>query len=120
MQFFVQSNIVVVGYDAEMADMSNPRGAIHGESFYVVAESRNGRRWAHYYSFTTTAMRGGEKVAAKANSLRARIERNYAAGVRLDPKYWTEIDPCYGSDAYVQQGIESQRAEMERQEALHP
>lgn len=118
MQFLVVSDILVVGYNPEMADISNPRGEIHGEAFYVVAEAANGRRWAHDHSFITTAMNGDSGCAARAEALRARIADAYGAGRRLDQNRWREIDPCYGSDAYIAQDIEFDRWSREREDEL--
>jgi hypothetical protein len=116
MQFLVVSDIVVVGSNPEMADISNPRGEIHGEAFYVVAEAPTGRRWAHDHSFVTTSMNGDGGCANRSEALRARIERAYAAGRKLDQRHWREIDPCYGSEAYVEQDVERHRWEREREE----
>jgi hypothetical protein len=114
MQFAVHSNIVVVGRNDEMADISNPRGEIHGETFFVVAEAASGRRWQHDHAFTTTSMNGDGGCGERAERLRARIERAYASGRKLNPRHWREVDPAYGSDAYVAQDIDAQRCERER------
>jgi hypothetical protein len=112
-QFFVRSDLVVTGYDAEFADISNPRGALYGEAFYVVIEAHDGRRWAHDHRFVTRGNDGAE-VALRAERLRARIEASYNGGAPLDGAHWVEIDPLYGSDAYVSQGVEAERAAAER------
>ncbi|MBM3596428.1 MAG: hypothetical protein FJX31_11880 [Alphaproteobacteria bacterium] len=107
---------MVVGSNPEMADMSNPRGEIHGEAFYVVAEAANGRRWQHQHSFITASMNGDGGCAARAEKLRVRIADAYAAGRRLDTQHWVEIDPAYGSDAYVEQDVDAHRWAREREE----
>jgi hypothetical protein len=103
--FFARSDLVVVDYTSENADMDNPRGAIYGESWYVVCENRKGRRWASRLSYSN-AEEANERASASADFL--------AQGKRLDQANWFEIDPCYGSEAYQAQGIEAQRCEQDR------
>lgn len=113
LQFFVRSDLVIVGYDAEFADVTNPRGALYGQALYVVAESPDGRRWAHDHRFI--ASRGNAlSELARAERLCERIAASYNGGAPLDGAYWVEIDPAYGSDAYVSQGVEAERAQQER------
>ena len=114
LQFFVRSDLVIVGYDAEFADISNPRGALYGEAFYVVIEDCDGRRWAHDHRFVTKGLHLDRATAERAERLRARIEASYNGGAPLDGAHWVEIDPAYGSDAYVSQGVEAERAAAER------
>jgi hypothetical protein len=113
MQFFVRSDLVVTGYDAEFADATNPRGALYGQALYVVAEAHDGRRWAHDHLFVASR-RDALAVLARAERLCSRIQAAYDAGRRLDQAHWREIDPAYGSDAYVAQDVEAERARQER------
>jgi hypothetical protein len=108
MEFVLSSYIARVGYNPEMADMSNPRGEIYAERWVVWAEKPCGRRWQHERSFA------GQHEAQR---LLDRIEAAHRGGRRLNLDHWVEIDPAYGSDAYVSQGIEGQRAAEERREA---
>jgi len=99
MQFFVRSDVVHTGRD----ETGYP---IEGLIYYVVAESENGRRLAHGYTFSDEGVykRGEER----ANKLLDQIERAYKAGTGPDwGAYWYEIDPAYGSLAY--QGLDDQK-----------
>jgi len=49
----VTSMLVVVGYDPEMADMDNPRGAIIRERFFACAEDAEGYRFTDSLPFKT-------------------------------------------------------------------
>ena len=78
-------------------------------AIYVVAEAADGRRWAHDGRFN--AYQGGrdeDAAAAKCEALADRIGAAFAAGRKLDADNWNEIDPCYGSAAYVSQGTEAE------------
>lgn len=116
MQFLVVSDLVVVATNPELADISNPRGEIYEAAFSVIAETKNGRRWAHDHTFY--AKRNDPSGSERVMALRARIERAYAAGHKLDQRHWIEIDPCYGSEAYVEQDIEFDRWSREREDEL--
>ncbi len=98
-QFFARSDLAVVGYNSENADMSNPRGEIIGEIWYIVAEAPNGRRWRHNRS-------SEYRVAMERH---AELMADFSKGF-LNALNWIEIDPCYGSEAYESQGIEALRA----------
>jgi hypothetical protein len=64
---------------------------------YLVAEARDGRRWAHDHS-----VRSPWEADALAGiaALEARVAAAVAAGRPLDPAHWVEIDAAYGSAAY--------------------
>jgi hypothetical protein len=73
-----------------MADMSNPRGEIIRERFYIVAENAAGERrtWGGLYV--------SEADAEAAYSLLA-----------PSVTFWDDIRPAYGSDAYAANWRES-------------
>ena len=108
MEFSLSSYLALVGSNPEMADMANPRGEIYAERWVIWAERADGRRWQHERSFS---------AQHEAQRLLDRIEAAHRGGRRLNRDHWIEIDPCYGSEAYVAQGIEGQRAAAERREA---
>lgn len=88
----------------------------------VIARAADGRQWVHDYSFHDRELRycdeerchfwgyralvqaeDGKWVSpadGEVEALRARIEKAYASGYKLDPQHWVEVDPAYGSDAY--------------------
>ena len=114
MQFHLALKVVVVATNPELADFTNPRGEIRREAYSVIAEAKNGRRWGHDHTFVSR--HNGDDCGERAEALRARIERAYAAGLKLDQNHWREIDPCYGSEAYVEQDVDAHRAAREREE----
>jgi len=79
----------VAGFNPEMADMDNPSGAFHERIIAVQAETESGRRFIHTHVF------GPEEIES-ANRLADRIK---AVGV-IDPQYWIETYPAYGSPAW--------------------
>ena len=94
--FDVRSDIVVVGHDSESADMSNPNGELYGVAYYVVMIDEKGNRWAHDYRFMNDE--------AAAIEFRDKVANTYNKGiVRLKYEHWLEVEPVYGSEAYIQQ-----------------
>lgn len=94
-QFGVRTDVVSLGRHWEDGD------EMIGYAGYVVAETENGRRWAHRSAFVDREPEGAE---AKADMLLQRIE---ATGGQINLDHWDEIDPAYGSDAY--QGLDNER-----------
>lgn len=94
------SDFVVVGYNPENADMSNPNGAIIRERFYIVAEDAKGNRrtWGGLYE--------SEATAEAAYAL-------FAPPV----EFWEETRPCYGSEAWTAE-VEAAEAEAERADEM--
>lgn len=115
MQFHLALKVVTVGHNPEMADISNPRGEIRREAYTVIAEAANGRRWEHDHTFVSSR-HNDDDCGERAEALRGRIALAYAAGRKLDQNRWREIDPCYGSEAYVEQDVERHRWERERED----
>ena len=94
----VASELVVVGYNPENADMDYPNGEIVRERFYLVAEDGNGNRWRYgrYTKFSE---------AETAYQL-------FSPPVPL----WEPTYPSYGSRAYEAYG-EAEAIEAERRQA---
>jgi hypothetical protein len=94
-------------YDAGKDEEGRP---FYAEVYYVVAEDDDGNRLRHKVSFPgALRMEGHDFVAfhdvrkealAKAERLAARVR----AACLLDSRYWSEIDPAYGSKAYLAYG----------------
>jgi hypothetical protein len=114
--YFVRTDIVVVDHNSEMADMSNPRGAIHGDADYIVAETPTGRRFAHD---TTAITRSNGHTESKISSARLEELAFHLNETKpdLDMTHWEEIDPCYGSEAYITQGTENNNRIREIEDA---
>ena len=96
------------------------------ECFYVLIEDAAGRRFRHNAIFNGTERVVCEETgdscfpdlrqeaSAKADRLAARVNAALAAGNKLDAAFWNEVDPAYGSDAYVDQGTELKRVVAEK------
>jgi hypothetical protein len=84
-------------------------------------ENAAGRRFRHNKSFAGVEViqceETGEtgfkdlrnEVMATVEDLAAKVNATLAAGKPLTAACWSEVDPAYGSDAYVSQGTEAQR-----------
>lgn len=114
--FDVDSDLVVLGTNPEMADYSNPRGEIIGLAYCVRAHNAHGDTWAK----TVVTGRIGEeaelyaKADKLASALRARLER--LGKLPVDAAQWRQGRPIYGSDAYVEYG-QADDVALERREA---
>jgi hypothetical protein len=98
------SELVVVEFNPEMADVTNPRGEIVGEVFFVrITDNSTGNRWRHHINFAHRQR--AEKLA----------ERVRARGGITD-KFWFLHYPVYGSLAYCD-GIEEEIA-LEKKRAI--
>lgn len=94
--FFAASDLVVVDYNSEMADVVNPRGAIFGEAWYVYAENVQGDRWRYYLGIDCK-----EKAEKLAHALNMRM---LAGKLPVAFDRWEQHRPAYGSPAYVAYG----------------
>jgi hypothetical protein len=96
MYFDVHSDLIVVGFNPENADMDNPRGEIIREVFYVVLTFKSGRRFAHINRYLDQD---------EAYMLRQECEDTIGSYV-IDEKdfdqgiVWEKIHSAYGSDDY--------------------
>ena len=96
------------------------------EQFYVFIEKAAGKRFRHQAIFNGTQQVICEETgdacfpdlraeaSAKADRLAGRINAALEAGKFISPTFWDEIDPAYGSDAYVDQGTEAKRLFAEK------
>jgi hypothetical protein len=95
----ITSDICVVGFNPEMADMDHPNGEILGEVFYLRATSAWGSR---------REFGGYDSLAAAEQAL----ELGLVPPVWLD---WAEGRPEYGSPAYSAYGEADDIARERRQ-----
>ena len=96
------------------------------EKYYVLIENAAGRRFRHEKSFAGAEVVECEETGevnfadiretAKAivEELAAKVNAALASGKALTSSCWFEVDPAYGSDAYIDQGTESKRFFEER------
>jgi hypothetical protein len=85
----VRKDVVVVDHNPEMADYTNPTGAIYRPTFEVLAMTHEGRRFAHRHFF------GLDRDAADRLAIRV-LHRG-----EIDHAYWVETYPEYGSSAWA-------------------
>lgn len=108
MQFAVRSDV----FHAVPGPRTEDGVPLEGLVFYVIAEFEDGTRLAHYQSFPNGRrythpdgfdgwQRDDGRGEGLAEALCARIAAAVAAGHKLEPARWIEIDPAYGSDAYL-------------------
>jgi hypothetical protein len=111
-------------FDAGCRDDGQPFIA---ERFFVeLVNVSTGCRWRHNLTINGTKSEYCEETGdlyfsdlradatARLERLVARVQQRLAEGGRLDADQWYEVDPVYGSDEYVSQGIELQRVFAER------
>ena len=118
-----------VSSDLYNAGRTEDGHAFIAEVFYVVMEDASGRRFRHEASFAGTQcvvdkeegyahfpdLR--QEATAKAERLVVRVNASLKAGKGVDMDLWAEVDPAYGSDAYIGQGTEAKRAFADRSAA---
>jgi hypothetical protein len=97
--FQATSTIVIVGYNPENADYTNPRGAITGLMHFVQAHNEHGDT----KELAVLSARDPEAAAqALADRLNTRFERLGRLPVGFD--LWPAGRPIYGSEAYFEYG----------------
>ena len=96
------------------------------EKYYVLIENAAGTRFRHEKSFAGAEVVECEETGevnfadiretAKTivEDLAAKVNATLASGKALTASCWFEVDPAYGSDAYIDQGTESKRFFEER------
>lgn len=110
--FFSATDLVVVGYDPEMADYDNPRGEIIRSAAYVYAEDENGNRLR---KFLTTGRE--QEVLPFAEKLAESLNIRFKNGkLPVGFSSWEWARPAYGSDAYISSGQGEEDAMLERME----
>jgi len=110
-------------YEAGLACDGHPFIA---EKYYVLIENATGRRFRHEKTFPGVKVEECEETGevcfadiretAKTivEDLAAKVNATLASGKALTASCWFEVDPAYGSDAYINQGTESKRFFEER------
>ena len=103
---FVMSELYNAG-----PDEGNLGLPFEAERYFVCAETEDGHRFAHNARFAGAerwedpeGYSGYQDVRkeakAKADAFCAEINKALKAGRPLDPTYWRELPPAYGSEAY--------------------
>lgn len=103
--FGMTNDIVILGSNPEMADMSNPQGNIEGLSHYIVGEAPDGRRFVHSaFALTHNGYAENDMTIERLKRLVDYLNANHPA---LDPYHWEEMQAAYGSEAYQRDGWEA-------------
>ena len=108
------------------AGKDNDGRVFAAEGYYVVIENGAGRRWASYdrfYGARRVVDDEGwvgfddlrEEASAAAEALASATRRVLESGGKLSYEDFHQIDPAYGSRAYIADGIEEIRAYEDRQ-----
>ena len=119
---------IIVTSDLFNAGRTEDGTEFHAERYLVWAGDIDGTRYEHNSCFNGVKVHpneedGGsffedvrEDAIAQAEKLAARVRAHIEVGGGLDMQYWREIDPVYGSAAYINNGVEGERAFQERQD----
>jgi hypothetical protein len=123
MNFFrgTQNSTVEVVSDLYEAGKRDDGHPFIAEVFFVSITFANGERFRHYASFRGCAVHRDEEgesyfedTREAARAAAQQLVDRVLASDRINELHWDEVDPAYGSDAYVEQGIEAQRAYKDR------
>ena len=115
--FGIINDIVIIGSNPEMADMSNPNGNIEGLAHYIVAETPKGHRFAHNATaITHNGYADSDITVERLERLAAHLNATHPS---LDADCWTEVQASYGSAAYVEGGWEAASLSLEIDEAVY-
>jgi hypothetical protein len=108
-EFVVRSEVVVVGWNDENADIDHPRGEVHGLVWLVQARNE-------YGDTKELAVLSGRDPEAAAKTLAERLNVRMSRGLLpVGFSIWPAGRPIYGSYAYLDYG-QSDDLEFERNE----
>lgn len=119
---------VEVGMEFYVAGKTEEGYPYEAERYCACIVDNNGRRWYHKkwfngcivhedvseYGYNICFEDVREAATARVEALTKRIEIHLAEGKSLDFRHWYEVDPVYGSPAYISQGTEEKVMEWER------
>lgn len=88
-EFQACSELGVIDYVPELAGVANPRGAVIGPVWYILATDHHGNR-----------CQSDELTETKAKQRSDRLNALSEAGVTVTLCFWRDFYPVYGSDAY--------------------
>ncbi|EBS4516642.1 hypothetical protein DQT32_04435 [Salmonella enterica subsp. enterica serovar Braenderup] len=69
--------------------------------YYIVAESETGQRLRLESVSIVNRQYTDEQCQQYLERIVNKIQNHLAAGGKLNQDYWYEIDPCYGSQRYI-------------------
>jgi hypothetical protein len=97
--FYTREDIVVVGQHFEAADWDNPNGYLYGTQQYVMVSNEHGD------TFELAVDSEAEQLAERLNAR----WKNYKK-LPLNFNEWRSGRAIYGSEAYIEYGIEEEIA----------
>ena len=100
----VNSDLVVVARNPELADIDNPRGEIIRPKWFVLAEDLDG------YRRVLTGVDFDDKVNAE------KFAATYDGWAPDNESVWIDVQPAYGSRAYVAEQTEADVIAWEREQ----
>lgn len=121
---------VEVGMGFYLAGKTEDGTPYEAERYCACVVDNSGRRWYHKKWFNGCMVHEDvsefgydicfedvrDVALSRVENLTKRIEIHLAEGKLLNFTQWYEVDPVYGSPAYISQGIEAQRLEKEKLE----
>ena len=117
-----------IGSEAYIAGRTEDGRDFVAERFFVTVSNDYGLRYRHKVSFNGTVPEYGDygtacfpdlrdNAVAFAEKLRAKVAQALRNGQALDLSRWYEDAPVYGSDYYLDSGVEADRAFADREAA---
>ena len=99
-KFCAATDLAVLGYNPEMADMDNPLGAQIGFAAYVYAENR----WGFRYRLFVNSSFSEFEVLAEAQDMAEALQTRQDSLGKLPVGFqnWEEASPAYGSRAFLE------------------
>lgn len=91
---YVRSDLVPDGY----TECGSPK---EKTEYYIVAESETGQRLRLESISIVNREYTDEQCQQYLERIVNKIQNHLAGGGKLNQEYWEEIDPCYGSQRYI-------------------
>ena len=105
LRFAVRNDLVIVGTNPEMADMTNPNGELEGLAHYIIGVAPSGRQFIHNaIAYTRNGYAMNEITVKRLECLAAYLNENHPT---LNADCWSEGEATYGSVAYQRSGAEA-------------
>lgn len=94
LEFYVRSDLVPDGY----TECGSPK---EKTEFYIVGEFEDGQRIRLTTSSIVNREHTDDECIQYLERIIAKIEKKLSFGGKLTPEHWENIDPRYGSRAYI-------------------
>lgn len=101
MEFYANTDLVLIGTNPELSNFDNPRGEIYGWQSYVTAEASNGARTRVAVRYSDREIEALQPAVRLADALNARLK---LGRLPVGFRFWERVRPVYGSEAYIASG----------------